>query len=74
MGVNVYENFMLLFLMQPHIRKIKTKPNDIELTFQEVEVWKQRLNTNILTNIKYTQPLQKGYYRKNLFVVYKRYL
>ena len=65
------ENLLLLFIIQPHIHKIKEKPNDIDLTFQEVEMWRQRINSNILESIKYSQPMQKGYYRKNLFLVYK---
>ena len=65
------ENLLLLFIIQPHIHKIQNDPNDLELTFQEVELWRQRVNKRILDDIKYSQPMQKGYYRKNLFVVYK---
>ena len=65
------DNTFLIFIIQPHIHKIKIKPTDIELTFQDVEIWRQRINKRILENVKYSQPLQKGYYRKNLFLVYK---
>ena len=37
------ENQKLLFIITPHIKKIKRSPNELELTFQEVEVWKQRI-------------------------------
>ena len=43
----------------------------MELTIQEVELWRQRVNKSILENVKYSQPLQRGYYRKNLFLIYK---
>ncbi len=61
----------LLFIITPHINKIKRKQDDIELTFQEVEIWKQRVNKKLLENISYSKPMQKGYYRKNLFLMYK---
>lgn len=66
-----FENSKLLFLILPHIRKIKRKQNDLELTFQEVELWKQRVNKKLIENVSYSKPLQKGYYRKNLFLMYK---
>lgn len=61
----------LLFLISPHINKIKNSPNELELTFQEVEVWKQRVNKKLIENVIYSKPLQKGYYRKNLFLMYQ---
>lgn len=66
-----FENSKLLFLILPHIRKIKRKQNELELTFQEVELWKQRINKKLIENVSYSKPLQKGYYRKNLFLMYK---
>jgi hypothetical protein len=66
-----FEDSKLLYIIQPHIKKIKRKQNDLELTFQEVEIWKQRINKKIIENINYSKPMQKGYYRKNLFVMYK---
>ncbi len=65
------ENQKLLFIIMPHIKKIKRSPNELELTFQEVEVWKQRIIKKLIENIIYSKPLQKGYYRKNLFLVYR---
>lgn len=65
------ENSKLLFIIQPHVNKIKRKQDDLELTFQEVEIWKQRVNKRLLENISYSKPMQKGYYRKNLFLMYK---
>lgn len=65
------ENSKLLFIIQPHVNKIKRKKGDLELTFQEVELWKQRINKRLLENISYSKPMQKGYYRKNLFLMYK---
>ena len=65
------ENSKLLFLIQPHLNKIKRKETDLELTFQEVEIWKQRVNKKLLENVSYSKPMQKGYYRKNLFLIYK---
>lgn len=65
------ENSKLLFLIQPHVNKIKRKETDLELTFQEVEIWKQRVNKKLLENVSYSKPMQKGYYRKNLFLIYK---
>lgn len=70
-GVTVDENAVLIFIIHPHIHKVKNKPTDTELTFQEVEDWRQRVNKQILDNIKSSLPQQKGYYRKNLFLVYK---
>lgn len=67
---NPFEDSKLLFLIQPHINKIKKKETDIELTFQEVELWKQRIDKKILAGTNYSNPLQKGYYRKNLFFLY----
>ncbi len=66
-----FEDSKLLFLIQPHVNKIKKKQTDMELTFQEVEIWKQRINKKILENVSYSNPIQKGYYRKNLFLMYK---
>ncbi len=66
-----FENSKLLFLILPHANKIKRKKDDLELTFQEVELWKQRINKKLLDNISYSKPMQKGYYRKNLFLMYK---
>ncbi|MBQ3642390.1 hypothetical protein II906_10780, partial [bacterium] len=65
------ENSKLLFLILPHINKIKRSENELELTFQDVEIWKQRVNKKLIENIIYSKPTQKGYYRKNLFLVYK---
>ncbi len=65
------ENSKLLFLIMPHVNKIRRKKDDLELTFQEVELWKQRVNKKLLDNILYSKPMQKGYYRKNLFLIYK---
>ncbi len=67
------ENSKLLFIIQPHINKIKRKKEDLELTFQEVEIWKQRINKRLLENVSYSKPMQKGYYRKNLFLMYKEF-
>ena len=61
----------LLFLISPHINKIKNSPNELELTFQDVELWKQRVNKKLIENVIYSKPLQKGYYRKNLFLMYQ---
>lgn len=66
-----FENSKLLFLILPHINKIKRKQTDLELTFQEVELWKQRVNKKLIENVNYSKPMQKGYYRKNLFLMYK---
>ena len=68
--VNPFENSKLIFLILPNIKKIKRKKDDLELTFQEVEIWKQRVNKKLIQNFNYSNPLQKGYYRKNLFLVY----
>lgn len=70
-GGEKLENSKLLFIIMPHVNKIKRKKEDLELTFQEVEIWKQRVNKKLLENILYSKPSQKGYYRKNLFLVYK---
>ncbi len=67
------ENSKLLFLISPHVNKIKRKKEDLELTFQDVEIWKQRVNKKLLENILYSKPMQKGYYRKNLFLIYKEF-
>ncbi len=67
------ENSKLLFLIQPHINKIRRKKDDLELTFQELEIWKQRVNKKLLENVSYSKPMQKGYYRKNLFLMYKEF-
>lgn len=69
--VTIDENAVLIFIIHPHIHKIKNKPTDTDLTFQDVEDWRQRVNKQILDNIKSSLPQQKGYYRKNLFLVYK---
>lgn len=66
-----FENSKLLFLILPHVKKIKRKKDELELTFQEVELWKQRINKKLIENVSYSKPLQKGYYRKNLFLMYK---
>ena len=66
-----FENSKLLFLILPHIQKIKRKETDLELTFQEVEIWRQRVNKKLIENVSYSKPMQKGYYRKNLFLMYK---
>ncbi len=68
---NSFEDAKLLFLIMPHLNKIKKKKEDLELTFQEVEIWKQRINKRLVENFSYSKPLQKGYYRKNLFLLYK---
>ena len=65
------ETSKLVYIIQPHINKIKRKEEDLELTFQEVELWKQRVNKKLLENISYSKPMQKGYYRKNLFLMYR---
>lgn len=69
--IDPFETSKLLFIIQPHVNKIKRKEEDLELTFQEVEVWKQRVNKKLLENVSYSKPMQKGYYRKNLFLMYK---
>lgn len=65
------ENSKLIFIIAPHVEKIKRNEQDLELTFQEVEIWKQRVTKKFLENVIYSKPLQKGYYRKNLFLIYK---
>ena len=67
------ENSKLIFLIQPHINKIRRKKDDLELTFQELETWKQRVDKKLLENVSYSKPMQKGYYRKNLFLMYKEF-
>ncbi len=67
----VVENSKLVFIITNHINKIKRSKDDLELTFQEVELWNQRVNKKFIENVNYSKPLQKGYYRKNLFLVYK---
>ena len=67
----VFEDSKLIFLIMPHVKKIRRKREDLELTFQEVEVWKQRVNKKFIQNVNYSKPMQKGYYRKNIFLVYK---
>lgn len=67
------ENSKLLFIISPHVNKIKRKKEDLELTFQDVEIWRQRVNKKLLDNILYSKPMQKGYYRKNLFLIYKEF-
>lgn len=64
------ENSKLLFLIAPQIKKIKRRQDDIELTLKEVQDWKQKVNKRLLQEISYSKPLQKGYYRKNLFLLY----
>ncbi len=66
-----FENSKFMFLIEPHTNRIKRRKDDLELTFQEVEIWKQRINKRLLENINYTKPMQKGYYRKNLFFIYR---
>ncbi len=68
---NPFKNSKLLFLIQPHTNKIKKRKEELELTFQEVELWKQRINKKLLENVSYSKPMQKGYYRKNLFLMYR---
>ena len=69
--VIAFENSKLLFLILAHTKKIKRKKEDLELTFQEVEIWKQRVTKKLIENISYSKPMQKGYYKKNLFLLYK---
>ncbi len=68
---NAFSESKLIFLILPHVKKIKRKKDDLELTFQEVEIWKQRVNKKLIENTNYSKPMQKGYYRKNLFLAYK---
>ncbi|MBQ9245153.1 hypothetical protein IJ182_02670 [bacterium] len=68
---NPFEESKLLFIIQPHVNRIKKKETDIELTFQEVELWRQRVNKKLIENVSYSKPIQKGYYRKNLFLMYR---
>lgn len=70
-GPDPFAESKLVFLILPHVKKIRRKKDDLELTFQEVETWKQRVNKKLIENISYSKPMQKGYYRKNLFLVYK---
>lgn len=68
-----FEDSKLIFIIMPHVNKIKRKEADLELTFQEVEVWKQRVNKKLLENVINSKPMQKGYYRKSLFLLYKEF-
>ena len=65
------EESRLIFLTAPQIHRIKSNKNERELTFQELEQWKQSVNKKLIENMSYSKPIQKGYYRKNLFLVYK---
>lgn len=71
LNTTAFEDSKLLFLILPHTNKIKRRKEELELTFQEVEIWKQRVNKKLIENISYSKPMQKGYYRKNLFLLYK---
>lgn len=64
------ENPKLLFLISPQIKRIKRRQDDIELTLKEVQDWKQRVNKKLIEQVIYSKPMQKGYYRKNLFLLY----
>ena len=66
-------NSKLLLLIVPYIKKIKKQKNEIELTFQEVDIWKQRVNKVLLDNLNYTKPARKAKYRKNLFLLYQNF-
>lgn len=68
-----FENSKLLFLILAEVKKIKRKKEDIDLTFQEIEIWKQRVNKKLIANMNYSNPMQKGYYRKHLFLLYNEF-
>ena len=61
----------LVFLITPHMNKIKRQKDDFDLTFQEIEYWKQTVNKEIIKKVNFVKPVQKGYYRKNLFMQFK---
>ena len=67
------DNIMLLFIIQFHIHKLQLGPDDAELAFPDAEQWRKRANKHILESLKQqnNQPMQKGYYKKNLFLAYR---
>jgi len=64
------EIFQLVYIISPQITKMKRRRDDLELTFKEVDMWKQRINKKLIHSFAYSKPTQKGYYRKNLFFIY----
>ncbi len=64
------ENPKLLFLIAPQVKRIKRRQDDLDLTIKEVQYWKQRINKTLLEHFSPSKPMQKGYYRKNLFLLY----
>ncbi len=63
----------LIFLLSININKIKKTETDTDLSYDELELWKQRVIKKLVLNLQDTNPMQKGYYRKNLFLVYKNF-
>ena len=69
-GENIQDsNFV--FLVTANILRLRGKKGEIDLTFQNVELWKQRVNKRLIDNISYSKPMQKGFYKNNLFIAYK---
>lgn len=60
----------LVLLLAPQVSKMNRRQNDTDLTFQEVQEWKQRITKKLLESLQYSKPSQKGFYRKNLFLLY----
>lgn len=68
---NAFYNSNLVFLITFQLNKIKRSKNDLELSFQEYEEWKKLVNKSLLKSLTQSPVLQKGYYRGNLFLVYR---
>ncbi len=68
---DLFVDSKLILLIHVNINKIKKHKEDSNLTFQEAEYWKQLVNKELIKNIDFVKPMQKGYYRKNLFMLYR---
>lgn len=69
------DSIILVCTILIHVYKIKNSADDADLSFEEAEAQRKRVNKKLLDLVKAsgTQPMKKGYFRKNLFFVYKEF-
>ncbi len=67
----VIKEAQLVFLITARVEKIKKQKEDSDLPLQAVNEYKTLVYKEILKKITAIRPIQKGYFRKNLFMLFK---
>lgn len=64
-------NSKLLFLIVPNVSKIRHSKTDKDLTFCDIDNYKREINEKLKKILSFSNPERKGYYKNNIFLLFK---